>query len=175
MQRPGNLVVLLQTRAAAKDLGEPELAHGTLHMANLALRWCRCLDPLGRLPANTAYHIRMGEGLGGSLLRLDVEGRRNGLGDTGVEGRGAAGNDQVAIGLITGPRATFPVTSSGPLEGRVGIQRRRHRGIETDLVLSVGFSGYAILSRVSFSILIYFAGTSFPFTRIERVEWQQRR
>lgn len=41
-----NFVILLQSRAATQDLGKPELANGTLHVANLALFGSGRLDPL---------------------------------------------------------------------------------------------------------------------------------
>jgi hypothetical protein len=73
MQRPSDLVVLLETRAAAQNLGKPELANRSLHMANFALCWRRRLDPLGGLPANTTYHIGMSERFRAPLRRLDAQ------------------------------------------------------------------------------------------------------
>lgn len=68
VQRSSDFVVLVNSRAAPKDLGEPELADGALHMANLALGRDRCLDPLGWLPTHTTYHVGMSEGLWRSSL-----------------------------------------------------------------------------------------------------------
>lgn len=46
IQRPCNLIVLLQAWAATQHLRKPKLTDGPLHVANLALgrRWC--FDPL---------------------------------------------------------------------------------------------------------------------------------
>lgn len=46
VQSSCNLVILLQPGAASQDLGEPELADSTLHVAYLALFGGRGLDPL---------------------------------------------------------------------------------------------------------------------------------
>lgn len=72
MKRPGDLVILLETRTAPKNFWQPKLSHSTLHMANLALGWGRSLNPLGGFPSDTAYHISMGQGLRCPLLRLDI-------------------------------------------------------------------------------------------------------
>lgn len=114
MQGAGNVIVLLQSRAASEDLGQPELADSTLHVADFALRWRGRLDPLRRLAANATDHVGMGQSLGGALLGLVVgKGRGNWLCDPRVEGRGATGNDQVAVdvfaagdGPVAGLRAT---------------------------------------------------------------------
>jgi len=109
MQRPGNLVVLLQSGAATKNLRQPELADGTFHVPDLPLHWRRCLDPLRRLPADTAYHIRMRERFGCSLswLRL-VHRTRHRLGDPGVQRRRAIRNDQVVV--VTADRSRLAGT-----------------------------------------------------------------
>ena len=67
MQGSSNLVVLLYPRTASKNFGQPELADGVLHVSNLSLRWLRCLDPLGGLPPNTAYHVCVSECFGCTL------------------------------------------------------------------------------------------------------------
>lgn len=122
VQRPGNLVVLLETRAAAENLGQPELADGTLHVANLALSGRRCLDPLRGLTANTADHVGMGERLGRALLGLGGESRGDGLGDAGVQRRGAAGDDEVVVALVAGAGTGITVAGARPGEGRVGVE-----------------------------------------------------
>lgn len=73
MKSARNLVILLQSRAASQNLGEPELTNSSLHVANLSLGGRGGLDPLGGLATNTTYHVGVGESLGGSLLRLHVE------------------------------------------------------------------------------------------------------
>ena len=73
MQGPGDLVILLEAWAASKNLRQPELTNSTLHVANLALAGRGSLDPLGRLPPNTADHVGMGESLGGPLLWFRAE------------------------------------------------------------------------------------------------------
>lgn len=67
------LIVLFQPRATPQNLRQPELADGTFHVADLALRRRRSSNPLGRLSANATYHVGMGESLGGSLVRLDLQ------------------------------------------------------------------------------------------------------
>lgn len=115
MQGLGNLIVLLQPRTAPQDLGQPELADGTLHVGDLALGRRRGLHPLGGLAADTADHVGMGEGLGRPLgLGLLAERRRDGLGDAGVQRRGATGDDERGI-LIAG---RWTVAGSGADEGR---------------------------------------------------------
>jgi hypothetical protein len=59
----GNVVVLLQSRAASQNLRKPELTNGTLHVSNLSLRRWRSLDPLRGLAADTTYHVGMGKSL----------------------------------------------------------------------------------------------------------------
>lgn len=73
MECPSNLVVLLEARAASENLGQPELAYSSLHVANLALRRRWGLDPLRRLPAHTTHHVGMGQRLWRPLLRLHVQ------------------------------------------------------------------------------------------------------
>lgn len=82
VQRPRNLIVLFQTRAATKNLGQPELANGALHVLNFPLDWRGRLDPLGWLTAHTTDHIGMSQGLGGALGGLQVQCRGNRLRDT---------------------------------------------------------------------------------------------
>jgi hypothetical protein len=123
-----NIVVVLDAGAAAQDLGKPELANGALHVANLALGRTRCLDPLRRLAANTTDHVGMGEGLWSTLLRLDVESRRDWLCNSRVKRRGATGNHEIVSALVAGagPAITFAGPRAG--EGRVSVERGRHRG-----------------------------------------------
>lgn len=73
MESSGNLVILLQARAASEDFWQPELTDRTLHMADLALGRLWCLDPLRRFPSDTAYHVGVGQGLWGPLLGLDIQ------------------------------------------------------------------------------------------------------
>lgn len=126
MESSGNLIVLLKTRAASEDLGQPELAHGTLHVANLSLSWGRGLYPLRWLSSDTTHHVGMSESLGRTLLGLQVQSGRNRLGDARVQRRSPAGNDQVAVGLIAGRRAAITITSPGTDKGRMGVERRSH-------------------------------------------------
>lgn len=93
MQRTSNVVVLLQPRATAEDLRQPELSDSALHVSNLALGWGRGLDPLGRLPANTTDHVGMCKCLGRPLLGFGVEGRGDGLCDSRMQRRCPAGDD----------------------------------------------------------------------------------
>lgn len=119
----GNLVVLLQTWTASQNFWQPELAHGTLHVGHFALSWRWCFHPLRRFPADTTYHVGMGERLWRSLSRLDVEGRWDGLSDSRVKGRGPARNDEGMINILI-PRGR-PVPSDRPNEGRVEVSQRR--------------------------------------------------
>lgn len=73
MQSAGNLVIMLQPGTASQDLRQPELADGTLHMADLTLGRGGSLHPLGGLPAHATDHVGMGEGLWSPLDRLGVE------------------------------------------------------------------------------------------------------
>lgn len=124
MQGAGDLIVVLEARAAPQDLGQPELGHGALHVLDLALRRRRGLHPLGGLAADTADHVGMGEGLGGPLggLRADVGGR--GLRDARVQRRGAAGDGDGALSLVPGDRAV----AGGRADEGVGVvfERRTH-------------------------------------------------
>lgn len=60
VQRPCDLVVLLQTRARAQDLRKPELLDGTLHVAYFALGRGGSFNPLRGLSTNTADHVGVG-------------------------------------------------------------------------------------------------------------------
>ena len=108
-----NLVVLLQSRTAAQDFGKPELAYSPLHVANLALSGWGSFDPLRWFSTHAAYHVGMSQRLGGSLSRLDVKGRWDRLGDSGMEGGGTAGNSERMVALIASGRS---VARSGPDE-----------------------------------------------------------
>jgi hypothetical protein len=126
MKRPSNLVILLEARAASENLGQPELAYSTLHVANLALGWSWSLDPLRRFSSNTTHHVGMGQCLGCPLLGFHVQGRGDRLCDSGVERGCSAGNDQVAVGLVARNRTAIPIAGPGPDEGSVGIERGSH-------------------------------------------------
>ncbi len=73
VQSAGNLIILLQSRAASKNFRKPELRYRTLHVANLALRGRWSLDPLRGLTADATDHVGMGEGFRGPLLGLDIQ------------------------------------------------------------------------------------------------------
>lgn len=135
-----NFVVLLKTRAASQNLREPELSHGTLHVANLSLSGSGSLDPLRGLAANTTHHVSMGESLGRASLGLDVEGGGNGLCNARVQRRGAARNQEVLVSALVagaGPAITIAGPRTG--EGGMGVQRRRHVGQLGASWLVVGF------------------------------------
>jgi len=121
MESPGNFIVLLKSRAAAQNLGKPELANCTLHVANLALGRSRSLDPLRWLAANTANHVRMRECFGRPLLRLNSKSRGDRLGDTGVKGRGTTWDNQVAVGLVASTGTALAVPGPRPLERGVRV------------------------------------------------------
>lgn len=89
-----NLIILLESRAAPKNLRKPKLPNGSLHMSNLSLRRWRSLHPLRRLSSHTTHHIGMGEGLWRPLGGLHVQCRRNRLCNAGVQRRGTARDDQ---------------------------------------------------------------------------------
>ena len=120
MECSSNLVILLQSRTAPKNLRKPELSHSSLHVSNLSLRWCGCLYPLRRLSPNTTHHVGMGEGFRCPLLRLDVQCGRDGLCDSGVQRRCPAGDNQVLIGVLI-PRTWTPVSCSRSNERRVVV------------------------------------------------------
>jgi hypothetical protein len=122
VQSTGNFVILLKARAASEDLRKPELTNGTLHVANLALRGSRRLDPLRWLTANTAYHVGMCESLGSTLLGLVAERRGNWLRDTGVQRRGTARNQEVVSTLITSAGSALAIAGPWPGEGRVCVE-----------------------------------------------------
>lgn len=119
MQRPGNLVVLLQSGAASQNLWQPELTNCTLHVSNLALRWCRRLDPLRRLAAHATNHVGMSKGLWCPLVRFGVEGRGQGLGDSRVKGGSPARDDEVTVSLAS--NRAF----ASPRPGKRGVRRKR--------------------------------------------------
>lgn len=112
-----NLIVLLQPWAATQDLWKPEGAHCALHVPDLALSWCWCLHPLRRFPANTTYHIRMGQCLGAAGTLFDVQCRREWLGDARVERGRSAGDDETVIGVVPCRRT---VIASARTQGQRG-------------------------------------------------------
>lgn len=130
MKSASNFVILLQARTAAQNLWQPELANGALHVSNLSLCWSGSLHPLRRLTSNTTHHVRMSKGLGGSLLRFGVERRRNRLGNARMKGRCSAWNQHAVAALVAsdGSALALAVPSTGPGEGGVGVERRRHGG-----------------------------------------------
>jgi hypothetical protein len=85
VERPCNLVVLLEPRTASQDLRKPESTDGALHVANLALSWRGRLHPLRGLSANTTDHVGMGKRLGASGALFDVQSGGKRLGDSRVE------------------------------------------------------------------------------------------
>lgn len=146
MQGTSNIIILLQPGATAQDLRQPELANSTLHVSNFALSRGRGLDPLGRLPANTADHVGMCECLGCPLLSFGVEGRGDGLGDSRVQRRRPAGDDQVGVALVAGGRAGIAITRPGTSEGGVCGQRGGHvRVCDQRSVSELGGVGRALL------------------------------
>ena len=100
VQRPCNLVVLLESGTASQDLRQPELTNSTLHVPDLSLRRCRCSSPLRGLPANTTYHVGMCEGLGSALADLWLAHMASGLRNLTVQTGCAIGNDEV-VGVAT--------------------------------------------------------------------------
>lgn len=129
MEGSSNLIILLESRAASEDFRQPELAHGTLHVTDFALSRGRCPHPLRGFTAHPAYHVGMGEGLGGALNGLDIEARRNRLGDARMKRRRATWNHERVLSLVA---SCWPVSSSWSVasrrsdEGRVISQRRAH-------------------------------------------------
>lgn len=123
VQGASNLVVLLQPWATSEYFWQPELTDGTLHVTNLALGWLGRLYPLRRLPANTTDHVGMSKGLRGALLGLCAKGGGNWLGDPRVEGRGAAGDDEAAVEVVTSDRT---VAGLWPGEGGRCGEGRSH-------------------------------------------------
>ncbi|KAH6610285.1 hypothetical protein Trco_000305 [Trichoderma cornu-damae] len=125
---PRNVIVLLQPGAAAQDLGEPELPDGALHVGDFALGRSGSLDPLGGLAADSADHVGVRERLRGALLRLLGQGGGDGLGDAGMERRGAARyhHGRFGAGLVASAGPAITVASSGARKRRMGVERRRH-------------------------------------------------
>ena len=121
MQRSGDLIILLQPRAASQDLWQPELPDCTFHVPNLALRWCWRLHPLRWLSSHTAHHVGMGQCLGGTLSWLwSVHGAWHWLSDSGMERRRPIRNDQV---LVVCPTRRTRLSRPWPRG-----ERRRHVG-----------------------------------------------
>ncbi len=116
MQSSGDIVVLFQSRAAAEDLWQPELADSTLHVTDLALGQSGSFNPLGRLTADTTHHVGMSKRFGSPLLRLAVKSTGDGLGDARVKRRCPAGDNEVVVALVTGARPSFTVARAGPRE-----------------------------------------------------------
>ena len=148
VQHPGNLVVLLEPRATAQDLGQPELADGALHVADLALGGRGGAHPLRRLAAHAAHHVGMGQRLGCPLGGLDVERGGDGLGDARVQRRGAARDDQRVLGDGLGVARRGPVPRAGAERGVVAEgERGAHGGGETRLLLPDGERGRGLEFR----------------------------
>lgn len=97
MQRPCDFIVLLESWAASQYLGQPKLANGALHMADLALWRSRRSGPLGWLATNTAHHVGMGESLGSSLVDFWLVHLASRLGNARVQRRSPVGNDEVLL------------------------------------------------------------------------------
>lgn len=86
VKRASNAVILLQSRTATEDLGQPELANGVFHVCDSALGWLGCLDPLRRFAADTTHHVRVSQSLGCTLGRPRLAyARRGGLRDPRME------------------------------------------------------------------------------------------
>jgi hypothetical protein len=122
MQGSCDFVILLQPWTASKNLGQPELAHSALHMADLTLGRRRSLHPLRGLPSHTADHVGMGKSLWRTLLRLDAQRRRDGLCDAGMQRRGPARDDEILVVLIACTWTAIAVGRARSHEGRVGAQ-----------------------------------------------------
>lgn len=123
VQRPCNLVVLLESGAASQDLRQPELTNCTLHVPDLSLWWRRSSSPLRRLPANTTYHVGMGEGLGSALADLRLAHVASGLRNATVQTGCAIGNDEV-VGV-----ATLWTASARTWPGGEGGRHNRSPGV----------------------------------------------
>jgi hypothetical protein len=122
VQSSGNFVILLQSWTTTKDLWQPELAHGTFHVAYLALSGCWCFYPLRRLSSNTAYHIGVRECFRCSLLRLEVQSGGYWLRNTRVERGCPARDDEVLVTMVASTGTAIAVASSGSNEGGMVAQ-----------------------------------------------------
>jgi len=82
---------------------------------NLALWRSGSSGPLRRLPANTAYHVGMGESLGSALADLWLAHLTSGLRDSTVQTRGSVRNDEVVgvATLWTASARTWPGAEGG--------------------------------------------------------------
>nr|POE51895.1 hypothetical protein CFP56_26102 [Quercus suber] len=99
----------------------------------------RCLDPLGGFPADTTYHVGMGEGLGSTLHGFGgVHGRGQRLHDPGVQRRRAVGDDEVVV-VVGGIVRGAGVRSRG--------ERRCHGGLREGERAEFGY-GAAISTTV---------------------------
>lgn len=112
VERSCDLIVLLQPGTATQDLWQPEGAYCALHVPDLALSWCWGFDPLRWFPADTTYHVGMGECLGAATALLRVQSRRERLGDARVQRRSPAGNNDAVINVVPGRRTV--VASARP-------------------------------------------------------------
>ena len=113
IQSACDLIFLLQPWATSQNLWQPELANGTLHVPNLPLRWRRCFDPLRWLSSDSTYHVSMSKSFGCPLVRFDVEGRRYGLCDAGMEGGVSTGDHKRVFAMIAcGRSISVPISSS---------------------------------------------------------------
>lgn len=68
----------------------------------------------------------MRQRLRGALLRLDVQRRRDGLGDARVQRRGAAGDHEGLVVLVAGAGAAVAVAGAGAHEGGVCAEGGSH-------------------------------------------------
>jgi hypothetical protein len=108
MQRPRDLVILLNARTASEDLRKPKLSDRSFHVANLALRQLGSSNPLRGFSPNTTDHVGMSESLRGSLCGLDVEGGRDRLSNPRMQRRSSTWNDEGGVDLIS---RSWPLTS----------------------------------------------------------------
>ena len=122
MKSPSDLIILFQSRTASKNLWQPKLTNCSLHVSDLSLRRCRCLDPLGRLSSDTTYHVGMSEGLWRPLLGFDGQCGRNWLCDAGVQRRCSAWDDKVGVALIASAWTTLAVAGPRSDKRRVVIK-----------------------------------------------------
>lgn len=138
MKSSSDLVILLETGAAAKDLWKPELSNSTLHMLNASLDGCRSTNPLRGLAPNTTDHVGMSECLGCTLGRLRHESGGHWLRDARMKRGGSTGYDSNVNLLFTSSRASCLACRRSD-ERVVVAERRSHcNGGIDDVVDKIG-------------------------------------
>jgi hypothetical protein len=112
VKRSSNLIILLKSWTASKNLRKPKLPDGPLHMPNFTLSWRWCFHPLRWFSANTTHHIGMGECLRRPRLRFDIECGRDWLCYPRMKRRGSTWNNQILVVVVA---STWPaITISSP-------------------------------------------------------------